>query len=101
MAGQKIKLSQCMAEEHAEMQMIQRALVGSAERENERDFGKFGRIRTVDEDRIDVELPPLNRSLVEVHRKLATVRNGAKDMVTKSKRLTKAEKYAQQQLAEA
>ena len=35
-AGQQIKLSQRMAEKHAEMQMIPRALSGTAEREDER-----------------------------------------------------------------
>ena len=40
-------------------------------------------------------------ALVEVHRELATVRNGAKDMVRKFKRLEKKEKYTQGQLAEA
>ena len=40
-------------------------------------------------------------ALVEDHQKLATVRNDAKDMVTKNKRLKKQEKYAQAQLAEA
>ena len=54
-----------------------------------------------DEGRIGIELPPLNMALVEVHRELATVRHGAKDMVTKNKRLKKKEKYAQGQLAEA
>ena len=42
-----------------------------------------------------------NVALVEVHQELAMVRNGAKDMVTKNKRLKKKEKYAQGQLAEA
>ena len=40
-------------------------------------------------------------ALVEVHRELATVRHGAKDMVTKNKRLKRKEKYAHGQLAEA
>ena len=42
-----------------------------------------------------------NVALVEVHQELAMVRNGAKDMVTKNKRLKKKEKYAQGQLVEA
>ena len=58
-------------------------------------------MQNADEGRIDIELPPLNAALVEVHRELATVRNNAKDMVTKNKRLKKKEKYAQGQLAEA
>ena len=101
LVGLQIKLSQRMADEHAEMQMIQRALAGTAEREDERALDRFGRMWNADEGRIGIELPPLNAALVEVHRELATVRNGAKDMVTKNKRLKKQEKYAQGQLAEA
>ena len=101
LAGEKIKLSKHMANKHAEMQMIQRVLAGTAEREDERALDKIGRMRNADEGRIGIELPPLNAALVEVHRELATVRNGAKDMVTKNKRLKKQEKYAQGQLTEA
>ena len=90
LAGQQITLSQRMAEEHAEMQMIQRALAGTAEREDEHALNKIG-----------IELPPLNASLVQIHRELATVRNGAKDIVIKNKRLKKKQKYAQGQLEEA
>ena len=75
--------------------MIQRALAGTAEREDERALDKIGRMRNADEGRIGIELPPLNAALVEVHRELTTVRNGAKHMVTKNKRLKKQEKYAQ------
>ena len=39
--------------------------------------------------------------MLEVHRELSMVRNGAKDMVTKNKHLKKKEKYAQSQLVEA
>ena len=46
-------------------------------------------MRNADEGRIGIELPPLNAALVEVHRKLTTVRNDAKDMVTKNKCLKK------------
>ena len=90
LARQQIKLSQRMAEQHAEMQMIQRALAGTAEREDEHALNKIG-----------IELPPLNASLVQIHRELATVRNGAKDIVIKNKRLKKKQKYAQGQLEEA
>ena len=49
LAGQQIQLSQCMAEEHAEMQMIQCALAGTAEREEEHDLDKIGRMQNADE----------------------------------------------------
>ena len=73
-----------MAEEHVEMQMIQRALASTTKREDERALGKIRRLRNANEGRIGIELPPLNAALVEVHQELATVRNGAKDMVTKN-----------------
>ena len=101
LAGQQIKLSRRMAEEHAEMRMIQRALAGTAECEGERALDKIGRMRNADEGRIRIELPPLNAALVEVHRELTTIQNGAKDMVTKNKCLKKQEEYAQGQLVEA
>ena len=101
LAGHQIKLSQRMAEEHAEMQMIQHALAGTMEREDERALDKIGRMWNANEGRISIELPPLNAALVEVHRELTMVQNDAKDMVTKNKHLKKQEKYAQGQLAEA
>ena len=81
--------------------MIQRALAGTAECTEGRTLDKIGRMRNADEGGIGIELPPLNTALVEVHRELATVRDGAKEMVTKNKHLKKKEKYAQGQLAEA
>ena len=81
--------------------MIQRALAGTEECTEGRTLTKIGRMWNADGGRIGIKLPPLNTALVEVHRELATVRHGAKDMVTKNKRLKKKEKYAQGQLAEA
>ena len=101
LAEQQITLSQRMAEEHADMQMIQRALAGTAEWTEGCALDKIGRMRNADEGRIGIELPPLNAALVEVHQELVTVRHNAKDMVTKNKHLKKKEKYAQGQLAEA
>ena len=101
LAQQQLTLTERMAEEHADMQMIQRALAGSVDRTEERALGKIGRLRNADEGRIGIELPPLNTALVEVHRELATVRHGAKDMVTRTKHLKRREKYANGQLAEA
>ena len=54
-----------------------------------------------DEERIGIELPPLNMTLVEVHLELTIMHNGAKDMVTKNKCAKMAEKYVQKQLDEA
>ena len=44
LAGQQSTLSQRMAEEHAEMQMIQRALVGTVKRADKRALDKIGRM---------------------------------------------------------
>ena len=45
-----------------------------------------------------IELPPLNAALVEVHRELAKVTIGAKDMATKNKNVWKAVKQTQEEL---
>ena len=52
LARKQIKLSQCMAEEHAKILMIKRALAGPAKREDERTLDKIGRMRNADEGRI-------------------------------------------------
>mgnify|MGYP000739397582 CR=1 FL=1 len=48
-----------------------------------------------------IELPPLNTALVEVHRELATVSMGAKDMAIKNKNVWKTVKLTQTQLQKA
>ena len=49
LASQLIKISQRMAEDHAEMQMIEHALAGTAEWEDEQALHKMGRMRAADE----------------------------------------------------
>ena len=48
-----------------------------------------------------IELPPLNTDLVKVHRELAKVSIGAKDMATKNKNAWKTIKLTQDQLQKA
>ena len=48
-----------------------------------------------------IELPPLNAALVEVHRVLAKVTIGAKDMATKNKNVWKTVKQTQAKLRKA
>ena len=84
-----------------ERKMIERALAGMVELEEEHALRKISRMRNVDEGRMGIEQPLLNISLVEVHRELATMQNGAKDMVRKNKMAKKVEKYAKEQLEEA
>ena len=76
-----------MAKEHAERQMIERALVGMVEREEEHALSKIDRMRNKDEGRMGI-------ALVKVHKELVVARNRAKDMVRKNKTGKKAEKYA-------
>ena len=45
LAQQQLTLNERMEDEHADMQMIQRALAGSVERTEERALGKIGRLR--------------------------------------------------------
>ena len=62
-----------MAEEHAEMQMIQHGLDDTPERKHDNALGKICRLRTTDEGPIGIKIPPLNMALVEVHHELATM----------------------------
>ena len=66
-AQQQLTLTQRMADEHADMPMIQCAIAGTVERKEERALDKIGRRRNADEGRLGIELPPLNTALVEVH----------------------------------
>ena len=50
---------------------------------------------------VGIELPLVNRALVEVHRELATVNIGAKDMATKNKNPWKTVKVTHDQLEKA
>ena len=74
-----------MAEEHSEQQMIERALTRTSEREDEGPLAKVGRQRNAGVPRMGIKLPPLKAALVEVHRELAKVSMGAKDMAIKNK----------------
>ena len=73
LATQQIKVSQLMVEEHAERQMIEHALAGTAKSDNEWPLAKIGRMRNKTERRVGIEVPPLNTALVKVHKELATV----------------------------
>ena len=84
-----------MAEEHAEQQMIERALTSTTESEDEGPLAKVGKHRNAGIRRMGTELPPLNTALVEVHRELAKVSIGAKDMTSKNKKAWKTIKLTQ------
>ena len=73
-----------MAEEHAERQMIERALTRTVESKEEGPLTRVGRKRNTGVRRVGIKLPLLNMALVEVHRQLAKVMVGAKDMAIKN-----------------
>ena len=101
LATQQIKVSQRMAEEHAKQQMIERALMQSAESEDEGPLTRVGHQRNIGIQRMGIELPPLNAALVEAHRELVRVTMGAKDMATKNKNVWKTVKQTQAELRTA
>ena len=83
LATQQIKVSQRMAEEHVEKQMIEHVLTRTTKSKDEDPLAKVGRQRNAGVLRMGIKLPPLNVALVEVHRELAKVSMGAKAMVIK------------------
>ena len=58
LAQQQLTLTQRMADEHTDMQMIQRALAGTVVRKEERALDKIGLLRNAEEGRTGIELPP-------------------------------------------
>ena len=76
-------------------------LTRTTKSEEEGPLARVGRKRNVGVRRIGIELPPLNTALVEVHRELAKVTLGAKDMAIKNKNVWKIVKVNQEQLNKA
>ena len=76
----------------AERQMIECALTQMAESGVEGPLAQVGRKRNAGVRRVGIELPPLNMALVEVHRELAKVTLGAKDMAIRNKNVWKTVK---------
>ena len=69
--------------------MIERALKQTAESEDEGPLALVGRKRKAGVHGLGIKLPPLNMALVKVHRELAKVTLGAKDMAIKNKNVWK------------
>ena len=78
--------------------MIERALTHTADSEDEGLLTKVGRKRNAGVRRVGIDLPPLNAALVEVHRELAKVGMGAKDMAIKKENVWKTVKQTQPEL---
>ena len=81
--------------------MIERALTRRMESDDEEPLAKVGRKRNACILRVGIELPPLNTTLVEVHRELARTTIGAKDMATKNKIVWKTVKQTEEELQKA
>ena len=74
-----------MVEEHVEGPMIQQAIVGLTEAEEEVTLRKIGCKPPANRGNMAIKLPALNMALVEVHQELARVCLGVKDMAYKNK----------------
>ena len=81
--------------------MIECALTQMAESEDEEPLARVGRKRKAGVRRIGIKLPLLNMALVEVHRELAKVTLGARDMEIINKNVWKMVKITQEELNKA
>ena len=82
--------SDLLAQEHKDQEMIQKAMLGDLELEEERELQRIGWQRDVKNRGTTIQIPPLNTSLVEVHQELARTTRAAKDMVEVCKKAIKA-----------
>ena len=69
-----------MAKEHTESKMIQRALMGELEPEEDRPLQKIGRKKQAKNIALLMELPDLNAALIETYRNLDHTTWAAKEM---------------------
>ena len=69
-----------MAQEHAELQVIERALDNEPASDDEPKLQKVGRKRALKKRRTRIELPELNTTLVETYKELDYATRTAKDM---------------------
>ena len=69
-----------MAQEHAELQVIERALDNEPASDDEPKLQKVGRKRALKKRRTRIELPELNTALVETYKELDYATRAAKDM---------------------
>ena len=90
LARAQIQAATRMAEEHAEMKMIQKALLGETEHDedraaNDRALQKIGRKKQSKHQALLMPVPELNTALVEAYRDLDHTTRAAKDMARKLK----------------
>ena len=74
-----------MAQDHAEQQMVQRAIANELEWDEELKLQKIGQKCVTKTRRARIKLPELNTALVEVYRELVKATRTAKDMAISSK----------------
>ena len=83
-----------MAAEHAEAQMIQRALTGDIDPSEDRALQALGRKKRTTNATHLMEIPELNTALVEAYRELDRTTRAAKDLARRIKRAQQQAKVA-------
>ena len=78
-----------LADEHAEKQMIQRALAGELKSDEEPALQKIGRKRQNKSNRLLIKFPELNTSMVEAFQELDKTTRATKDMALNNKHAQK------------
>ena len=81
--------SKQLAQEHKDRDMIQKAILGSLESEDERELQRIGRQRDARNKGMAIQLPPLHSTLIEVHKESTKVMQEAKDIAEVGKRMRK------------
>ena len=74
-----------MAEEHAESKMIQRALMGELEPQEDCTLPKIGRKKQAKNVALLMEVPELNTALIDAYRDLDHTTRAAKDLARRIK----------------
>ena len=85
LAKLQIAVAAKMAQEHAEQQVIERALHYEPPSDDEPKLKKVGRKRATRKHRTGIELPELNMALIETYRELNCATRAAKDMAANIK----------------
>ena len=79
-----------LAQELKDRIMIQKAIIGTVEHEDQPELDQIGRERHVRSRGEAIQMPPLNTVLVEVHQEYARTNKVAKDMVEACRKTTVA-----------
>ena len=85
LARAQIAAAARFAKEHAELKMVQRALLGELEPKDNRALQKIGRKKQAKYAALLMEVPELNTALIEAYRDLDRTTRAAKDMARKIK----------------